>query len=147
MEDGGVLPKACTFRASILREMAVQRNIYSNWTLCRFDSGTSLNTFLIIQFMRLLLVIKWDLVEGPEGVKNAQHFRWLFAGWNCLLVNLKRKIKLILITFRIFSMIFHSRDFWLTEYLDYFGAGVVIFYAFYASLMLTMPFLHRNQTM
>jgi hypothetical protein len=44
-------------------------------------------------------------------------------------------------------MIFHSRDFWLTEYLDYFAAGALIFYAFYASLMLTLPFLQYNSKM
>lgn len=42
-------------------------------------------------------------------------------------------------------MTFHSRDFWLTEYFDYFAAGALIFYAFYASLMLTLPFVHKNR--
>lgn len=47
----------------------------------------------------------------------------------------------------IFSMTFHSRDFWLTEYLDYFAAGALIFYAFYACLMFTIPILQWNRNM
>ncbi|KAI6198383.1 Post-GPI attachment to proteins factor 3 [Aphelenchoides fujianensis] len=44
----------------------------------------------------------------------------------------------------ICSMVFHSRDFWLTEYFDYFAAGALIFYAFFASLMVTIPALQRR---
>ncbi|KAI6213897.1 hypothetical protein M3Y94_00205500 [Aphelenchoides besseyi] len=47
----------------------------------------------------------------------------------------------------ICSMLFHSRDFWLTELLDYFAAGALIFYAFYASLIVTVPILQRRKSL
>ncbi|KAI6186944.1 hypothetical protein M3Y98_00188300 [Aphelenchoides besseyi] len=47
----------------------------------------------------------------------------------------------------ICSMLFHSRDFWLTELLDYFAAGALIFYAFYASLIVTIPILQRRKSL
>uniref|UniRef100_A0AC34QVM5 Post-GPI attachment to proteins factor 3 n=2 Tax=Panagrolaimus sp. JU765 TaxID=591449 RepID=A0AC34QVM5_9BILA len=45
----------------------------------------------------------------------------------------------------MFSTIFHSRDFWLTELLDYFGAFGIVCYTFYVSIIFTFPWLQRNQ--
>ncbi|CAD5230072.1 unnamed protein product [Bursaphelenchus xylophilus] len=43
----------------------------------------------------------------------------------------------------ICSTIFHCRDFWLTEYLDYFAAAAIVFYAFFVSIMFTMQVFWR----
>uniref|UniRef100_A0A7E4UVJ2 Post-GPI attachment to proteins factor 3 n=1 Tax=Panagrellus redivivus TaxID=6233 RepID=A0A7E4UVJ2_PANRE len=44
----------------------------------------------------------------------------------------------------IASAVFHARDFWLTEYLDYFAACGVVFYAFFAAVSFTLPVLQSN---
>ena len=43
------------------------------------------------------------------------------------------------------SSAFHSRDFWLTEYLDYFAAAALIFYALFVALMVTLQPLRRRR--
>ncbi|KAE9556744.1 hypothetical protein FO519_000150 [Halicephalobus sp. NKZ332] len=44
----------------------------------------------------------------------------------------------------ICSISFHSRDFWLTEYLDYFAACGLICYAFFAALSFTVPWFQKS---
>jgi hypothetical protein len=44
----------------------------------------------------------------------------------------------------ICSALFHSRDFWLTEYLDYFAACFLIFYAMFAGISFVFPWLQSS---
>lgn len=125
--------------------MALLRHIHTNWTVCDFDSGTSLNPLLSSESRRMSMVVEWDMAEDPKrGIFDAWCLDGICSSRHLLLVTSLPPYGLYLSTFRIFSMIFHSRDFWLTEYLDYFAAGAVIFYTFYASLMLTLPFLQPS---
>jgi len=42
------------------------------------------------------------------------------------------------------STLFHARDFWLTECMDYLAACAVVFYAFFVAISFTVPWLQRN---
>lgn len=44
----------------------------------------------------------------------------------------------------ICSALFHSRDFWITEYLDYFAACFLIFYAMFAGISFIFPWLQSS---
>jgi hypothetical protein len=44
----------------------------------------------------------------------------------------------------ICSTLFHSRDFWITEYLDYFAACSLIFYAMFAGISFVFPWLQSS---
>ena len=46
----------------------------------------------------------------------------------------------------ICSISFHSRDFWVTEYMDYFAACGLICYALFAALSFTIPWFQKSVT-
>lgn len=55
------------------------------------------------------------------------------------LLNLKKKI-----FFRLCSTFFHSVDFTLSEYLDYFSASGVLIVSLYAAISFVFPNLQQN---
>ena len=84
-----------------------------------------LNLLAVIQMYRRIV----KEVDDEFRMKTV----WMGYGWVGMIV-------------WICSALFHSRDFWITEYMDYFAACALIFYAMFAGISFVFPWLQSSYT-